>query len=50
MDVNAKRDNSLIKEIEIMDCTLRDGEQTNGQFPSSREIDDSKNAVARHQC
>ena len=30
MDVNAKRDNSRIKEIEIMDCTLRDGEQTNG--------------------
>ena len=23
-------DNSRIKEIEIMDCTLRDGEQTNG--------------------
>ena len=30
MNVNAKRDNSRIKEIEIMDCTLRDGEQTNG--------------------
>lgn len=30
MDVNAKRDNSRIKEIEIMDSTLRDGEQTNG--------------------
>ena len=30
MDVNAKRANSRIKEIEIMDCTLRDGEQTNG--------------------
>ena len=30
MNVNAKRDNSRFKEIEIMDCTLRDGEQTNG--------------------
>ncbi len=51
MNVNAKRDNSRIKEIEIMDCTLRDGEQTKWcQFPSSREVDDSKNAVARHQC
>ena len=30
MNVNAKRDNSRIREIEIMDCTLRDGEQTNG--------------------
>ena len=30
MNVNAKRDSSRIREIEIMDCTLRDGEQTNG--------------------
>ena len=38
MNVNAKRDNSRIKEIEIMDCTLR-GEQTNGvSFPSSRKL------------
>ena len=30
MNVNAKRDNSRIKEIEIMDCTLRDGIENAG--------------------
>ena len=30
MKIGAKRENSRIREIEIMDCTLRDGEQTNG--------------------
>ncbi len=30
MNVNASRENSRIKEIEIMDSTLRDGEQTSG--------------------
>ncbi len=30
MDIKAKREKSRIREIEIMDSTLRDGEQTNG--------------------
>ena len=30
MKIGAKRESSRIREIEIMDSTLRDGEQTNG--------------------
>ena len=38
MNVNAKRDNSRIKEIEIMDCTLRDGVRTLAYFHISISI------------
>ena len=30
MKIGEKRESSRLREIEIMDCTLRDGEQTNG--------------------